>query len=563
RSARTAARKVKEEEEEKEREGDEGESKPKKRKMPKVEVKEEEPDELFSSQLSLPSIVKEEGEISEDEEEEEGEVEDEEDGQLDELFPRASKDKEVISCPLCQKECIGKYGLEHHFRKEHKNDDIPPVFECDLCDKSYKRYSCLQKHKRLTHLRKIKTKKEGAVACPLCDAKFSGNYVLSDHLRLEHGEVDIRPFECDICGLPNRTANALRNHKKKHLPARGEFHCEICEMHFPKYTGLERHQKQRHGMVTDSALAMQPKEFPCPLCEERYSYQSHLDTHLEKDHADVDSGNFECIECGRSFKTHRAVVAHKKTHQTTPFDARNGEIENKFPCDLCARRFEKWEGLVFHQRQVHQTVSEECKKLEKEIDYGVQCPVCEQYYKGNHALSCHIQKDHPDFEGRLFVCVDCDAGFKHYARLRQHRTHKHGVPVKFKQGYLKANPELKRVKDAERRMKRSITGRSHTGGDDIKVEIEEGEEISEEMLMKLMTGEGLVKEEPIDWDEVEEEEHEAKPGSSGINLWTKTEVKKEEPEDSLSESGGLCIDEGEEGEIERLQLVKKEEPVCA
>lgn len=31
--------------------------------------------------------------------------------------------------------------------------------------------------------------------------------------------------------------------------------------------------------------------------------------------------------------------------------------------------------------QVHQTVSEECKKLEKEIDYGVQCPVCEQYYK--------------------------------------------------------------------------------------------------------------------------------------------------------------------------------------
>lgn len=84
-----------------------------------------------------------------------------------------------------------------------------------------------------THLRKIKGKKEGAVPCPLCDAKFSGNYVLSDHLRLEHEvrrgeerlssddvinpsqEVDIRPFECDICGLPNRTANALRNHKKK------------------------------------------------------------------------------------------------------------------------------------------------------------------------------------------------------------------------------------------------------------------------------------------------------------------------------------------------------------
>ncbi|GMT10477.1 hypothetical protein PFISCL1PPCAC_1774, partial [Pristionchus fissidentatus] len=509
RSARNAARKVREEEErEKEEEKEEEEERPrvKKIKKMKIEVKEEAKKETLADIMNG-GIVKEEGELSEEEggeKGEEGEIRMDQNDAIAVFIP-ASKDKTIIMCPLCEKECIGKYGLEHHFRKEHKNDDIPSVFECEICNKSYKRYSCLQKHKRLTHLRKIKTKAEGAVGCPLCDAKFSGNYVLSDHLRLEHGEVDIRPFECDICGLPNRTANALRNHKKKHLPARGEFHCEICDMHFPKYTGLERHQKQRHGVVTDSALAMQPKDFGCPLCEERYSYQSHLDTHLERDHADVDTGNFECTECGRSFKTHRAAVSHKKTHQTTPFDARNGEIDYRFPCDLCARRFEKWEGLVFHQRQVHQIVSDECKRLEKEIDYGVQCPVCEQYYKGNHALSCHIQKEHPDFEGRLFVCVDCDAGFKHYARLRQHRTHKHGVPVKFKQGYLKANPELKRVKDAERRLKRCVSGRPIGG--DIKVEIEEGEEISEEMLMRL-TGGSNIKEEPIDWDEVEEEEGE-------------------------------------------------------
>ena len=30
----------------------------------------------------------------------------------------------------------------------------------------------------------------------------------------------------------------------QHLPTHGDYSCEQCGMHFPKYTGLERHQKQ-------------------------------------------------------------------------------------------------------------------------------------------------------------------------------------------------------------------------------------------------------------------------------------------------------------------------------
>ncbi|GMR58962.1 hypothetical protein PMAYCL1PPCAC_29157 [Pristionchus mayeri] len=191
-------------------------------------------------------------------------------------------------------------------------------------------------------------------------------------------------------------------------------------------------------------VRMQNKPFKCTDCGASYRREAYLLNHLAVVHRD------ECAILSSAERS--AKRAERRPERMIPKE-RPGEAAYKFGCDLCERRFLRWEGLVVHQKQIHKEVTGAAKEQEKNRDYGAKCPVCLLYFFGNHALSEHVSKVHPDHNRFIFACDICGMGFMHWARVRAHKTQVHNVPVKYTQGYLKKNPEMAKIVEAQRMRK--------------------------------------------------------------------------------------------------------------
>ncbi|GMS80013.1 hypothetical protein PENTCL1PPCAC_2188, partial [Pristionchus entomophagus] len=194
----------------------------------------------------------------------------------------------------------------------------------------------------------------------------------------------------------------------------------------------------------DIEYSFQNKPFRCLDCGASYRREAYLLNHLAIVHRD------ECAILSSAERN--AKRAERRPERMIPKE-RPGEAAYKFGCDLCERRFLRWEGLVVHQKQIHKQVTEKAKEQEKKRDYGAKCPVCLLYFFGNHALSEHVSKTHPDHNRFIFACDICGMGFMHWARVRAHKTQIHNVPVKYTQGYLKKNPEMAKIVEAQRMRK--------------------------------------------------------------------------------------------------------------
>ncbi|KAF8381587.1 hypothetical protein PRIPAC_70729, partial [Pristionchus pacificus] len=186
------------------------------------------------------------------------------------------------------------------------------------------------------------------------------------------------------------------------------------------------------------------KPFKCADCGAAYRREAYLLNHLALVHQD------ECAILSSAERS--AKRAGRRPERMIPRE-RPGEAAYKFGCDLCERRFLRWEGLVVHQKQIHKEVTPAAKEQEKNRDYGAKCPVCLLYFFGNHSLSEHVSKEHPDHNRFIFACDLCGMGFMHWARVRAHKTQIHNVAVKYTQGYLKKNPEMAKIVEAQRMRK--------------------------------------------------------------------------------------------------------------
>ncbi|KAG8305993.1 hypothetical protein J6590_057481 [Homalodisca vitripennis] len=124
-------------------------------------------------------------------------------------------------------------------------DSIVRPFKCDLCTKSYRRKSDLDRHMLVHGL-----VKPGAISfkCSDCGKLFGAKYKYEHHLKTHSGE---KPFHCDQCGKNFKEKYSLQRHQQTHADQRQIFSCNICKVGFYKLQSLRHHMNKVHGMSSD------------------------------------------------------------------------------------------------------------------------------------------------------------------------------------------------------------------------------------------------------------------------------------------------------------------------
>ncbi|XP_032299022.1 zinc finger protein 239 [Coturnix japonica] len=144
----------------------------------------------------------------------------------------------------------------------------------------------------------------------------------------------------------------------------------------------------------------------CGVCEQSFEDVSALSTH-QAEHGDPTPGH-ECVMCGRVFRHHRNLLAHKKQRG-----------QQRHSCGECGLSFCLKGDLLRHRhrhRRDPQAHGEGQMATEPQ-----QCPECRQRFEDELSLSRH-RAQHG--EERPFICGRCGRRFSWKESLQLHlRSH--------------------------------------------------------------------------------------------------------------------------------------------
>lgn len=181
---------------------------------------------------------------------------------LRQCHPEVFPDLE-IACSFC------KMQFETVYEKlAHMKICKAKAFQCDHCDRSFFRKSCL-----LQHLKVV----TGLIifACHSCGKRCKDQGDLKTHMRCH---TNVRPYPCPHCDKAYKTSSARASHVESHMD---QVHvCAICSVKFRRRILYQRHMKLIHD---ESYRQKCFAENTCKICNKSYlrktHYQSHLKTH--------------------------------------------------------------------------------------------------------------------------------------------------------------------------------------------------------------------------------------------------------------------------------------------
>ncbi|XP_066254730.1 zinc finger protein 260-like isoform X40 [Euwallacea similis] len=227
-----------------------------------------------------------------------------------------------FKCLHCSKTFASNYALKSHM-EVHENR--PAIFECDICNKKFKRLKNLDLHRR-------RHTKDFVIECEECHQGFvcKGDYV--QHVRNRHdGEKE--KVVCFVCGK-----DMIKGHLKRHMEnvhgETGEFPCELCGKIFDRKIGHERHVKMFHNLVPQV----------CDICGQEFRWKHSLRDHL-KSHAGVKP--HQCTYCDKAFTRSDFLKQHIRTHTG----------QRPFECPECGKGFTQATPLKVHMKGVHKNQS--------------------------------------------------------------------------------------------------------------------------------------------------------------------------------------------------------------
>nr|XP_033800968.1 zinc finger protein 646-like [Geotrypetes seraphini] len=255
-----------------------------------------------------------------------------------------------------------------------------------------------------------------------------------------HQGVEIRPYQCNICGRTYRHAGSLLNHKNTHKT--GLYKCSICLKQFYNPMAMKNHLRIHNAM----------KRFWCQDCGKAFRASRELISHQR-----VHTGErpFSCPVCSRGFSSKLSLKQHQKTHgnsknsdqlskviesqkedlpgrNSSPNDSMYEKIsqdtysaddplsddivtpgdERPYKCNQCERTY-RHAGSLLNHKKTHKT--------------GVyQCPTCHKEFFNLLALKNHLRIH---LDQNRYKCPDCGKAFRVSSRLASHRRiHTQGGP---------------------------------------------------------------------------------------------------------------------------------------
>lgn len=272
------------------------------------------------------------------------------------------------------------------------NNGRTKMYPCELCDKSFKCSTGLKEHVATIHT------KEYRYYCEYCDRGFYLDSRKRTHIKRSHDRVppirDYAKFQCPKCGkcLANKQSYDLHLNVVHNRVDR--FYCDQCGKGFPLLGYLVQHQKVNHFEVdvkpfscphpdctktfrtkdmcrTHQLVHDTDRKFECFECSKVYihllSFKKHLREHK------TGKKVFKCELCDKMVTSSTSLRDHFRTHTG----------EKPFQCPHCEKTFVNKKHL-----KIHSVVHTKEKKYE--------CRICGKKYTQRSTLRGHFLKNHPE-----------------------------------------------------------------------------------------------------------------------------------------------------------------------
>ncbi|XP_035826305.1 uncharacterized protein LOC101860255 [Aplysia californica] len=275
-------------------------------------------------------------------------------------------DDEYFDCDVCGDRLLDVKDFVKHRNDHFFNSKF--TIQCHCCGETFANVADIKKH--------VKTKKCPGFKCSKCKRSFGLQTALLSHEAKEHA------FE------------ALES---------GVYKCHKCLKSF----------ENRMAYIRHAATHADIKSFQCSLCCSWYTTVEYVQTHIRLSHKpehDGMSANFECENCGVSFRSQEALDNHKKYHSTSAEDSMsNGKVQGRsyYSCNNCPKIFWRYNALVKHMKSHLKSLTKKKKSL--------MCSICKKTFRENYELQRHVGT-----HTRPYLCSSCGKSFSLPWSLKEH-----------------------------------------------------------------------------------------------------------------------------------------------
>ncbi|XP_046823751.1 zinc finger protein 615-like isoform X3 [Vespa crabro] len=208
---------------------------------------------------------------------------------------------QVFTCPICMEDFPTYRMLKYHMIETHEISNQDPIlieqkpwYECEECHEKFKHQMSLKAHKERIHEGKV----DPIYQCDICNASYRVKQLLINHIRSKHnGE---KRYKCAQCEKGFNDTKSLYNHVLLHT-GKKPFVCEYCNMSFRRKDSRDHHQRKHTGELP----------YQCQDCGEHFASYNYRSKHRKQHH---DKGDLECPECGEKCNDQQEIRIHLNNH---------------------------------------------------------------------------------------------------------------------------------------------------------------------------------------------------------------------------------------------------------
>ena len=224
-------------------------------------------------------------------------------------------------CTVCKKMFKTESELQtHQCGKKRRVSGKEKTHKCDTCGKMFGLRGSLTRHIRVVH------DKIARLSCPYCKYRTDRQHNLTTHMAIHTGDKNYKCTHCYYTATEkkNLTTHIYHHHTNK------TYKCQYkqCGVRKPSVEELHEHIRSNHPV----------QQHRCDQCPMSFK-TAHLLTQHKRTHGEVDS-RYECKYCGKRF----TLPGHLKKHSLT----HTGERPHK--CSVCGKGFTVRCNLTTHMR---------------------------------------------------------------------------------------------------------------------------------------------------------------------------------------------------------------------